>query len=168
MAPGRQHRGTPRGSRRREKHGWLRIDRYQAIHEGALERHAFVVADDTTFTRLRDDGIVSYLLEGLIHCAGGIEIDVTKLLAVRVSRRLEQVRGLSYRYNAHVRGGYNILRYDNGHIATPDEFHRHAFDPLTGIERSRTTFDRDRMPTLIEMVSEVEQLARDAGLLGSD
>jgi hypothetical protein len=115
-----------------------------------------------------DQGAISYLIEGSIRCAAGIEIDVTKLLDVRVYRRLEQVRGVSYRYNAYVRGGHNILRYDNGHAEAPDEFHRHEFDPFTGHERSRTILDREDLPTLIEVVSEVERLARGAGLPDMD
>lgn len=111
-----------------------------------------------------DEATVSYLIEGSIRCAAGLEIDVTKLLDVRVNRRLEQVRGVSYRYNAYVRGGHNILRYDNGHAEAPDEFHRHEFDSFTGRELSRTILGREDMPTLIEVVSEVERLAREAGL----
>ena len=115
-----------------------------------------------------DEATISYLIEGSIGCAAEIEIDVTKLLDVRVRRRLEQVRGVSYRYNAYVRGGHNILRYDNGHIEAPEEFHRHEFDPFTGRELSRAILSREDMPTLIEVVSEVERLAREAGLLDMD
>ena len=165
MAPGRQHRRSSRRTDPSEKHGWLRFDSYQEIHVGALDRHDFVLTDETTFTRLDEGGAVSYVLEGLIHCGGGIVIDVTKLLAVRTHRQREEVRGVSYRYNAHVRGGHNILRYDNGHADSPDEFHRHEFNPHTGVERSRSVLDRQGMPTLIEAVTEVERLADAAGLL---
>ena len=167
MATGRQHRRSSRRVDPSEKHGRLRFDSYQEIHEGALDRHTFVLKDETSFTRLDESGTVSFLLEGAIHCAGEVVIDVTKLLAVRASRSREEVRGVSYRYNAHVRGGHNILRYDNGHIESPDEFHRHEFDPLTGRERSRSTLEREEMPTLIEVVAEVERLAGGAGLLES-
>lgn len=101
----------------------------------------------------------------MIICRSGIVIDVTKHLDVRRGRHHDEVRGILYRYHAHVRGGHNILRYDNQHDDAPDEFHRHEFDLATGQERSRLTIEREQMLTLIEMVSEVEQLARQAGLV---
>jgi hypothetical protein len=43
---------------------------------------------------------------------------------------------VSYSYNAFVRGGHNILRYDNAHerLGHPDAHHKHVFDFDTGEE----------------------------------
>jgi hypothetical protein len=165
MADRRRRDRVPEVPNRGEKHGWLRFDRYQAIHEQSLERHPFVVENLTAFSRVNQQGTVIYVLEGTIVCEARIVIDVTKHLGVRQWRNGEQVRGSLYRYHAHIRGGFNILRYDNQHDNAPGEDHRHEYDLRTGEEHPRLTLEREQMPTLIEALSEVQRLVRAAGLL---
>ena len=151
-----------------EKHGWLRIDRYEAIHSGALERHRFVVEDRTRFARGPDErrGAPSITLIGALVCEAGIVIEVEKRLALRTRRRGgEEVRTYFYNYNAYLPGRGNILRYDNAHLGAPDEYHRHEYDLATGVESSRTLLTREEFPTLIEVIDEVQRIARRAGLI---
>lgn len=69
-----------------------------------------------------------------------------------------QLRGFSYRYNAYVRNGHNVLRYDNGHSETPEEFHRHLFDPRTGGELEKRIITRYDLPVLSDMLTEIQIL----------
>ena len=156
-----------RAPSRGEKHGWLRFDRYEAIHRSALERHAFVVEDATSFRRVLDErsGAPVVSLTGTVLCAGSIIIDVEKRLDIRLHRRRAEVGGYFYAYNAHIAGRGNVLRYDNAHLETPDEYHRHEYELVTGTEMSRSVLTREQFPTLIEVVDELEGIARSAGLL---
>jgi hypothetical protein len=166
LAPRRPHREVP-SRRRGEKHGWLSFDRYRAIHEGALQRHPFVLEDRTSFRRILDDhqGAAAIELIGVVRCLAGITIDIRKLLETREVRRVEQVRGYLYSYNAHLPGRFNLLRYDNAHADSPDEYHRHSFDVETGLSVAGETLTREEFPTLIEVVAEVQALALDVGLI---
>ena len=162
MASPSQRRGVPL----REKHGWLRFDRYREIHESALERHPFVLEDGTAFTRLVvDGGAVIYVLEGDITCHADIIVSVSKTLEVRQNRGLEQVRAVHYNYNAYIPGQGNVLRYDNSHLDAPDEYHRHEYDLDSGEEIGRRALlTREQFPTLIEAVTEIAGIIRAAGL----
>jgi hypothetical protein len=68
------------------------------------------------------------------------------------------VRGLFYAYNAYFSGHHNILRYDNGHTATPEEFHRHEFDRETGIEIRKDILEQPQIPVLADFFTEVARL----------
>ncbi len=157
------HEGRDPGPSPGEKHGWNSFENYRAVHEGSLARHAFVVADDTSFTEITNrDASVSILLAGTVRCEASVVIEVTKLLATRVDpRRGLQVRGLEYRYHAH-RLGANLLRYDNHHGA--DQFDRHVYDFAAQTQTIRV-LTRAELPTLIELVDELEVLVRGLGLL---
>ncbi|MGI8827602.1 MAG: hypothetical protein ACR2JC_18620 [Chloroflexota bacterium] len=63
-------------------------------------------------------------------------------------------------YNAYFWGRHNILRYDNGHLDAPEEFHRHDFDLKTGAENPVKKITRQDMPTLAEFMTEVANLVR--------
>ncbi len=105
-----------------------------------------------------------YVVEGDITCEGGIVVRVSKTLESQGGT--DRVRTVHYNYNAHMPGGGNILRYDNSHLGSPDEYHRHRYDTGTWEQIGPTEIiDRDAFPTLIEMVSEVEDLVRAAGLV---
>lgn len=164
MAPRSEH---PRAARC-EKHGWLRFDRYQEIHEGTLDRHPFVVEDRTEFERVEDSDGVSYRLEGDVLCAGGIVVEVSKYYDVRLRRGHEEIRGVQYRYTARVPGRGNVVRYDNLHLETPDEYHRHVYDLTDWAQTELQLLKRDDFPTLGEVIEEVMQLASGAGLLDAD
>lgn len=101
-------------------------------------------------------------------CLGGVAIEVVKDYDVRQHRGFEEVRTAIYRYTAHVPGQGNILRYDNMHAGSPDEFHRHLYDLATWTESSRTVLTREEMPTFVEILDEVQRIAAEAGLLDSE
>ena len=164
MAPGRQRPARDRADG--GKHGWLAIDAYFNIHESALERHPFVLEDRTAFTRSTKERREFLSLTGQVICRGGIVIEVEKVLSVRLNARNEtQVRGLSYRYLAHVQGRGNLLRYDNAHDL--DEFDRHEYDFVSREQRPIEILSREELPTLIEMIAELEELADRLGLTDS-
>ncbi len=161
MAPGRQRSARDRADG--GKHGWLAIDAYVGIHESALERHSFVLEDRTAFTRSTEEGREFVSLAGQVTCRGGIVIEVEKVLAVRLNARNEtQVRGLSYRYHAPAPGRGNLLRYDNAHHV--DEFDRHEYDFVSHEQRPIQILGREELPTLIEIVSELDEMAGHLGL----
>lgn len=103
------------------------------------------------------EGPKAYSCEGVVICRGGVEIEVAKLLQVRVRLGQVEVRGLKYRYHARIFSGgvgRNVLRYDSGHAHTPGVYHRHEYDVDTGEDRL-TTLTRDEFPVLSEMVDEL-------------
>ena len=159
MASQRRRSRSPR----QEKHGWLALDRYQQIHQSALQHHYFVLEDRTEFTAYKEgDATVLIRLEGTITCRCNIAIEVEKYLDPSVNARNKiEVRGLEYRYHAHVLRQGNLLRYDNHH--GPEQFDRHVYDFATQ-RHHVTVIDRASLPTLIEVVSEVEKLAACQGL----
>lgn len=142
-----------------KRHGWNTLENYVHVHQSALEQHDFVIEDRTEFVRYTDAGRGAVVhLTGEIVCAGGVIIEVDKYLDVRQSSRgVDEVRGYLYRYHGYVRGGPNLLRYDNSHAE--DEFHRHQYDVGTG-GQTQTILARENLPTLIQVVSELEQLVR--------
>lgn len=93
-------------------------------------------------------------------CRGGVEVQVKKLLDVRMRAGQVEVRGVTYNYHARVfagRSGRNILRYDSGHAHTPGVYHRHEYNLETG-EDSLATLSREDFPVLSEMVAELAQM----------
>ncbi len=151
-------------SRDGEKHGWLTLDRYVAIHRGALERHPFVLADRTEVDQPASaPGLLS--LRGQVICAAEVVIEIEKYLTVRLNNRNQiEARGRRYRYHAHIPGRGNLLRYDNSHGF--DEFHRHEYVFPTEDQRPLETLTREEFPTLIEVLDEVQAMAADLGLAG--
>ena len=104
------------------------------------------------------------MLRGTLRCSGGVEVLVTKSLAIRTNARGQsQVRGFSYRYHVYVPGRGNLLRYDNSHGL--DEFHRHEYDFATREEKPLDLLTREEFPTLVEVLDEVQAMARRLGLL---
>jgi hypothetical protein len=86
---------------------------------------------------------------------------VDKTLETKIGRQgMLEVQGQRYAYNAYFIAKHNILRYDNGHLFHPSEFHRHAFDLKTGRETERQILSRVDMPTLAEFLTEAEQLVK--------
>ena len=147
-----------------EKHGWLTLDRYVAIHRGALERHPFVLADRTEFDQpATAPGFIS--LQGQVICEDEVVIEIEKYLTVRLNNRNQiEARGRRYRYHAHIPGRGNLLRYDNSHGF--DEFHRHEYVFPTEDQRPLEVLTREEFPTLIEVIDEVQAMAADLGLPG--
>lgn len=160
MAPRRRNADAPR-SRRREKHNWLELDRYVLIHRQKLATRPFVIADGTTFTRYAGGGAEFVRCAGVLTCRNEVRIAVTKLMATRMIRAQLQVRSIHFNYHVTQRRGgrtNNLLRYDNSHVDTPDEYHHHLYDPRTG-EQTRTILTREQFPDLAEVVDEADRLS---------
>ncbi len=91
-------------------------------------------------------------------------VEVAKELAIQLGpRNQEGVWGLSYSYHAHVPGRGNLLRYDNSHGF--GEYHRHEYDFATQEEKPVEMLTREEFPTLIEVLDEVQAMARRLGLV---
>ncbi|MGH2461447.1 MAG: toxin-antitoxin system TumE family protein [Chloroflexota bacterium] len=148
------------------RHGWNTFENYVQVHEDYLANQSSIVSHTLRFRPVAKRGrIVSVELSGQIFCGRQVVVDVTKLLEARYTERgVLQVRGLRYSYNAHARGRFNLLRYDNGHD-DPNEYHRHRFDPFTGEQVEFQYVTRQQFPTLSELLDEVEVLSAKLGLL---
>ncbi len=72
------------------------------------------------------------------------------------------MRGYRYNYRAYVPPQRNLLRYDNSY--GPDEFHRHEYDLLTQNQKPLELLSREELPTLIEVIDEVQAMAERLGL----
>ncbi len=161
MAP-RRRDADASGGRRREKHSWLALERYLLIHREKLAARPFVTTDGTEFVRYAADGAEFVRCVGILTCKRSVRIAVTKLMATRVSRAQLQVRSIHFNYHVtQQRDGRtrNLLRYDNSHVDTPEEYHRHLYDPRSG-EQTRTILTREQFPDLAEVVDEADRLSR--------
>jgi hypothetical protein len=142
------------------KHAPIELGKYIEIHETAmrgLERDRSVFSDDLAFESV-EGGV---LLEGRIHCAGGILIDVTKALAIRGGEGESAiVQTATYTYHAQVEGLGNLFRYCSPHDteAQPDHnpfHHKHTYDLLAGdVVGNLTEVDAEERPTLAEVIRE--------------
>jgi Family of unknown function (DUF6516) len=127
-----------------------------------LRGSEFVAADTLSFEEL--PGAAGIFLDGEVACKGGIVVSVEKFLDVlEGDGPAAQVQTEWYSYNAFVRDGHNILRYDNQHPehlyqGHQDPHHKHTFDWRSGDEEenSPTWIGADRWPTLSEVIREVE------------
>jgi hypothetical protein len=123
-----------------------------------------VLENRTRFERSPGGAPVDISLTGEILCPSDILLEVDKAYDVRVVRAHEEIRGVLYRYTARIPGRGNIVRYDNMHADTPDEFHRHVYDLRTRSQTSLTPMTREDFPVLTEVLDEVQRLAEEAGL----
>lgn len=145
------------------KHQPTRLNTYYSVHEGYMEQlrsSGFVGADTLRFDWISSVGL---FIQGEIACKGLIVVDVEKfLLKVGGEGSESVVQTEMYSYNAFIRGGHNILRYDNQHPETlhqghPDEHHRHDFDVVTGDELTNIPVwvGAEAWPTLGEAIAVV-------------
>ncbi len=150
------NRSAPRGNRS-DPHGWNSLENFIQVHEGRLGEHPFVDTSRPHTLRYEFFDEV-FRLSGTVFCLHDVILEVTKYYGTRNSGGRVQVRGYSYRYNAHVHNGHNVLRYDNGHDDTPEEFHRHLFDRKTGAELERRIITRHELPTFSQILDELQAL----------
>ena len=118
-------------------------------------RAGFVRSENLSFNDL-GDGFIE--LEGVIECAGNIDISVYKRIQILEGDGANaQVQTVDYSYNAFLAGVGNILRYDSPHPDHYQEHHVHRFDTASKQEISVDFIvtEEDR-PTLGEIISEVE------------
>ncbi len=143
-----------------DPHNWNTWENYLMIHEKRMQLHPFVLEDHLTWAMIGDPvAPVLITLEGIVICQANVIVRVDKTLETRLlaNQRL-QVRGSFYAYNAYFAGRHNILRYDNGHMDTPEEFHRHLFDLETGVEIRKDILVQQQIPVLADFFTEVAQM----------
>lgn len=143
----------------RDKHNPWRLGRYIDIHRTILEqflRDGFVVSEDLSFERI--NGFI--LLEGRVHCLGGIYIAVAERLVIVQGEGTEaMVERAGYSYNVVLEGVGNIFRYDSPHTDHNREHHVHRYDVLEGDSQGAIDFiyDEEKRPTLSEVTEEARQ-----------
>jgi hypothetical protein len=104
-----------------------------------LRGSAFVAADILVFEEV--PGATGIFLSGEVACKGCIVVSVEKFLDVlEGDGPAALVQTEMYTYNVFVRGGHNILRYDNQHPehlyqGHQDPHHKHVFDWRSGDEK---------------------------------
>ena len=149
---------TSQGPEEVDRHGWNSLEGYRSIHANRLNNHSLLDPNKPhtvafNFYDVGGDLVVQII--GDIFCMGSLVVEVEKYLEAReASNGQIFVRGFSYRYNAYLPGKHNVLRYDNGHDL--DEYHRHVWDIETGEEIHRSIISRNELPTLGEMLDELE------------
>jgi hypothetical protein len=144
------------------KHGPIELGKYLDVHAAAMQglaRSGKVLPDgDKLQVERTARGL---LIWGLVHCDGGITVDVTKRLAVLEGEGpSETVQTVLYTYHVMVEGLGNLLRYCGPHDdeAHPDHkpfHHKHSYDVLLGdVEGHVIDVDPDARPTLSEVITE--------------
>jgi hypothetical protein len=137
------------------KHGPISLGKYVEIHETAmraLEAKGYVLDHDLRIERVAG----GLLIEGRIHCPGGITVDVTKLVAILYGEgEAAIVQTKTYSYHAQLQDFGALLRYCGPHLDHNRYHHKHTFDVLAGdIEGTVGPVDEDTRPTLAEVITE--------------
>ena len=150
-----QHASGPR----KDPHDWNSLENFIYVHETRLAQHPFVDHSRSSTLRFEEfvfDGATRISLAGDVFCHHNVVLEVDKQYATRIVGGRRQIRGLRYRYNARVRGRHNVLRYDNGHAAAPEEFHRHFYRIADGEELERRILARHELPTFADILTELQ------------
>ena len=146
---------------RGDPHNWNSLSNYTFLHEKHLEEHPLVLVEDSQLTfKIEPQPQALYdliVVEGLLVLVNGIHLQVYKSGAIDRSPS-QRVRMTVYSYNAHFPGGHNVLRYDNMHLSEPDVYHRHVFDPATGVETVRENLTRAQFPVMHEVLDELMRM----------
>lgn len=141
------------------RHEWNTWQNYRHINDRRLAEHPFVKSSEFTFDQVSVEGDLFIIMDGIVDCRDNVILEVTKVFETKrqgPGRGRLYVRGLSYRYNAWVKGGHNIVRYDNGHDL--DEYHGHRFNPNTGELITRRPMSRDEFPLFTEVLDEIQEI----------
>ena len=141
-----------------DPHNWNSLRNYADLHQKRIEDHPLVTKEESTLTlEIAPQPQALYdqvVMEGQIVCRNGLHLSVHKEGQIdRTSSR--RVRMLVYSYNAHFPGGNNVLRYDNQHRKEPPVYHRHVFDPETGIQVAFRTMTRIEFPVMHQVLDEL-------------
>ncbi len=140
------------------KHSPARFSTYFAAHENHLAQlcQAGFVDSDTLVVEAYATLPTVWSIIGEISCRGEIILSVNKLLECVSDDPDPLIQTVRYSYHASVRGGGNILRYDNHHSRPEhlDDHHKHVFDVTTGAETIEW-IGADRWPTLGEVLREL-------------
>ncbi|MDQ3855456.1 MAG: DUF6516 family protein [Chloroflexota bacterium] len=141
--------------------GWHPWDDYLLIHDHYMRSEPFVVEDRLRWYLIPNElGTPKVIaLVGEIECQQDVVVLVHKAFEMRSGAGGQpEVRGVYYTYQALGPGGKTLVRYDNAHRHTPDEFHRHEYDPNTGEETGKSILAWQDIPTLAEFLKEVARL----------
>jgi hypothetical protein len=116
-------------------------------------RGGFIVSDGLAFEALGEGFI---FVRGTIGCAGGLYIDVEKILEIVGGEGPRtMVQTISYTYNAAIEGVGNVFRYDSPHAEDHRPFHHvHRYDVLAG-DRDGTV-EGSSWPTLGAVIGELQ------------
>jgi hypothetical protein len=147
---------NPRNVNRRE---WNLYEDYKRVHERKLAEYPFILDGSQSFDEIEFGGDLFVLYEGAFSLPKGVTLEVTKAFETKrmgPGRGSLYVRGFSYRYNAHIRGKANVLRFDNGD--DPNDYHGHWFDIQTGEEVRRVSMHRDNFPVFSEVLDELDKI----------
>ncbi len=138
------------------KHGPNRLSSYIEVHETVmmhLHRGGIVISDSLVFTPLRE----SILLEGRVHCLGGVTIDVRKVLSILERDGANSlVQTVHYSYNVSLEGFGNLFRYDSPHATHNRHHHVHRYQVPESDKDGSVEFihDDEQIPTLGEVIGE--------------
>jgi len=143
------------------KHAPKRLDRYLAIHAAVMghrQDEGFVLEDGLMLDRVP----VGYRMSGSILCAGGLRVEVRKVLRiVSGEAATAMVQTVDYTYHATLDGFGNLLRYcsphdDDAHPEHKPYHHKHSYDVLGGdVVGSIEAIAEDDWPTLGEVLAEL-------------
>ncbi len=155
-----QMENAPR-SPRRNPHDWNSLENYVLVHEKRLAEHPLVILEASLLqyaSELKPHPLYDqFVAQGLIVCRNGLHLEVHKRGQIDRTR-LRRVRMYLYSYNAWFPGGHSVLRYDNQHVGHEDIYHRHQFDPHTGIETNLTYMERHQFPVMHQVLDELMAL----------
>lgn len=142
------------------KHGPNRFKSYLEVHQTVLEKFKNLDFVSEENLEIQPSNGVFFMI-GEISCLGNVVIRVEKELIILEGNDSNALIQTSwYSYNASIRGGHNILRYDNQHEDAsfrnhPDPHHKHVFDWREGDELSIDWVGADNWPNLGEVIQEL-------------
>ena len=122
---------------------------------GRFESRGVVLSNGLTLDAFGNGHLV---LTGTIECAGGICVEVHKIIQILDGEGANaRVQSATYTYHARLRGRGNILRYDAPHESHRPFHHVHRYDPrLKGHDETVEAIAGEEWPTLGEVLTELE------------
>ena len=141
-----------------DPHNWNSFENYYYLHNRHLEEHPLVRFGRSHLDfEVRQQPLAHYdliIVRGLIVCHNGLLLRIYKEGDIDRSPS-RRVRMSIYSYNAWFPHAENVLRYDNMHKEEGDVFHRHVFDPETGIQVAFRTMTRIEFPVMHQVLDEL-------------
>ena len=133
------------------------MGRYLEIHATAmrtLERDGRVLPDGDGLTI--EPVARGLLIEGRVHCAGSLIVEVWKLLAIAREGPVTTAQTTSYTYQVMVDGLGDLFRYCGPHKHRPFH-HKHTYDVLGDDAGAWVKVDPEERPTLSEVIWEASE-----------
>jgi hypothetical protein len=140
---------------------WQSYEDYLTANANTLDKDPdSFLGDHTVETNLEygPRGSIVAVTKGDLLCHRNVEVAVEIYAETRKLKRpsRREMRVISVRYNAHIRGRHAILRYDD-HGAGNEDWHVHRWD--TALQTLVVVpITRADLPTLEELVLEVRNL----------